>query len=311
MTLSFLITYHDEGPWLTECLHSIVPQLCADDEVIVYDDASALPAAEFLIADPRVSSLRSGANIGPARGRNELLRASRGTHVHFHDADDLCAVGWREAVANAFAPGVDVVFTDVQSFDDTGGRWANVMNIEQLQRERDLLAFALRGGLLAPAGTYRREVVERIGGYRADLWQSEDYDFHIRLALASPSWIAVPEDLVLIRRHEQQRSRQALEVWSSAVDSLERNAPQIPQSAAVHVARAATRAGSELFANGAHNDARRAFQVAERFGGARYERAVMQTLTGLVGAFPAEQVAALYRKLIPARLRTHLHGAAS
>jgi hypothetical protein len=303
MRLSFLITYHDEGSWLTECLQSIVPQLHDHDEVLIYDDASADPAAGYVPDDARVHCLRGAANIGPARGRNELMRASRGTHVHFHDADDLCAPDWRRRVAAELESGVDVVFTDVQSFDAQGGRWPHVMDVAQLARGGDLLAFALRGGVLVPSGTYRREVVERLGGYRADLWQSEDYDFHIRLALAEPSWRAIPEDLVLIRRHAEQRSRFTREVWSCAVDSLASNASQFPAHAHAHVAHAATRAGSELFAAGAHADARRAFQLAAQFGGPRYDRGAMQKLTGIVGALSAERIAALYRKLVPAPLR--------
>lgn len=306
MKLSFLITYHNEGRWLTDCLESIVPQLAPDDEVIIYDDASDDPAERHVLGDARIRCIGGSTNIGPARGRNQLMAASVGTHLHFHDADDLCAPHWRSRVAQAFTADVDVVFTDVQSFATSGERWAHVMNIAQLQRNCDLLAFALRGGMLAPAGTYRREVIEQIGGYRADLWQSEDYDFHIRLALAQPRWTVVPDDLVLIRRHNAQRSRRAREVWSCAVDALTNNAERFPASAYPHVARAATRAGSELFGAGAPTDAERAFGLAERFGGPRYDRAVMQKLTGVVGALPAERIAALYRKLLPGALRTRL-----
>ncbi len=306
MTLSFLITYHNEGVWLTECLRSVIGQLRADDEVIVYDDASDDPATDHLVDDARVRSIRGAANVGPARARNELLRASKGTHIHFHDADDLCVEKWRAGVERAAVANVDVVFTDVQSFDEHGKRWPHVMDVAQLGKSGDLLAFALRGGLLAPAGTYRREVVEQIGGYRADLWQSEDYDFHIRLALARPTWKVVPDDLVLIRRHAEQRSRDKVDVWRCAVDSLEGNADRFPASVYPHVARAATRAGSELFAASAEAAAERAFRLAERFGGPKYERAVMQTLTGMVGALSAEKIAAAYRKLLPAPFRVRM-----
>jgi hypothetical protein len=308
--LSFLITYHNEGRWLTDCLESIRPQLATDDEVIIYDDASDDPAANHLPHDARIRCIRGTANVGPARGRNELIAASRGTHLHFHDADDLCAPGWHTSVAAAFAGNVDVVFTDVQSFTDHE-RWPHVMDIARLQQTGDLLAFALRGGMLAPSGTYRREVIERIGGYRADLWQSEDYDFHIRLALAQPAWTVVPNDLVLIRRHAGQRSRRVREVWTCAVDALETNAQRFPASAHADVARAATRAGSELFAAGAEAEAERAFTLAEQFGGPRYDRAVMQKLTGVVGALPAERIAALYRKLLPGSWRSRLQGSVS
>ncbi|HEY0810451.1 MAG TPA: glycosyltransferase family 2 protein, partial [Longimicrobiales bacterium] len=89
MKLSVLITYYNEGRWLTDCLQSVLPQLTADDEVIVYDDASHTPAQAYLPDDSRVRLLRGKTNVGPARGRNELIAASTGTHIHFHDADDL------------------------------------------------------------------------------------------------------------------------------------------------------------------------------------------------------------------------------
>jgi cellulose synthase/poly-beta-1,6-N-acetylglucosamine synthase-like glycosyltransferase len=305
VNLSFLITYHNEGRWLADCLESIVPQLERDDDVIIYDDASDDPAMNHVLADARIRVMRGEKNIGPARGRNELIAASKGTHLHFHDADDLCAPSWRSRVAAAFAGDVDVVFTDVQSFTEQE-RWPHVMDIAQLQHNGDLLAFALRGGVLAPSGTYRREVIEGIGGYRADLWQSEDYDFHIRLALAQPKWAVLADDLVLIRRHAGQRSRRVREVWTCAVDALEANAARFPASAHAHVARAATRAGSELFAAGAEADAERAFHLAQQFGGPRYERGAMQKLTSMVGALPAEKIAALYRKLLPGAVRSRL-----
>ena len=58
MRLSFLITYHGEGSWLAECLQSVLPQLEPADEVIVYDDASDVPAADYLLHDRRVRALR-------------------------------------------------------------------------------------------------------------------------------------------------------------------------------------------------------------------------------------------------------------
>ena len=306
MTLSFLITYHNEGVWLTDCIASVLGQLEADDEIIIYDDASTDAAKSYVPDDARIRVIRGETNQGPACGRNALIAASTCTHIHFHDADDLCAPDWRLKVASAFSSGADVVFTDVRSFDDAGREWRHVMNVGRLQQTGDLLAFALRGGMLAPSGTYDVALVKRIGGYRADLWQSEDYDFHIRLALAQPRWAVVPEDLVFIRRHGQQRSRHVREVWTCAVDALERNAAALPARSHRHAARAATRAGSELFAIGAEAQAARAFALADRFGGARYDRGVMQTLTGIVGALPAEKIAAVYRKLVPSSFRSHL-----
>jgi hypothetical protein len=181
-----------------------------------------------------------------------------------------------------------------------------LMRVHELKLERNLLKSALRGAVLAPAGTYRRELIERVGGYREDLWQSEDYDFHIRLALTNPRWRAVDLDLVLIRRHAEQRSLQQLEVWQGALNALEHSRDRFPVAAYEHVAFAATRAGSALFAAGAGQAAARAFQLADRFGGPRYDRVIMQKLARLMGAPAAERLAARYRKLVPEALRARV-----
>ena len=307
MKLSVLITYYNEGPWLTDCLQSVLPQLAADDEVIIYDDASHTPAQAYLPDDARVRLLRGNTNVGPAGGRNELIAASTGTHIHFHDADDLFAAAWRKSVVSVFAlSNADVVFTDVASFDEAGDRSQHVMQISQLRSDGDLLKFALRGSMLAPSGTYTKELVQRVGGYRFDLWQSEDYDFHVRVALANPRFAIADGDLVLIRRHGNQRSRRLVEVWTGALQSLETLQPRIPANARAHAAHAATRAGSVLFASGAHPEAARAFALAERFGGVRYDRRVMQRLTQLVGAATAERLAAWYRAIVPNGVRARL-----
>jgi glycosyltransferase involved in cell wall biosynthesis len=306
MKLSVLITYHDEGAWLRDCLLSIAPQLGDQDEIIVYDDASERAASDFTIPDPRVRIMRGNENVGPARGRNELLAASTGDLVHFHDADDLFHPEWRASVVSAFSGNVDVVLTDVQSFDAHGGIWRNIMDVARLEQSGDLLGFALRGGVLVPAGTYRRGAVTAIGGYRASLWQSEDFDFHIRLALSKPVFRVIARDLVLIRRHLGQRSLDARKVWSCAVDALEFSESKFPKHVHGAVAHTATRAGAELFAAGARDEAARAFTLAERFGGARYDRALMQNLTRILGAMPAQRLASFYRRIIPSALRSHM-----
>ena len=306
MKLSLLITYHNEGEWLTDSLRSVLAQLHAGDEVLIHDDASTKPAQQFVVPDPRIRVRRTELNIGPARARNALIAASSGTHLHFHDADDLFAPVWRERIAAAFTPGIDVVFSDVSSFDHDGNRTPGVMQIGQLQSDADLLKFALLGSVLVPAGTYTRELVERVGGYRADLWQSEDYDFHIRMALLEPRWSVVPEDLVLIRRHSRQRSRVTGEVWLGALQSLEALVDTVPKHARAHAAQAATRAGSALFSIGAVSDAKRAFALADRFGGARYPRQGMQRLSSAIGAASAERLAALYRAIVPTSFRMRL-----
>src|SRR6185437_15089588 len=93
-TLSVLITYYNERELLRECLQSLVAQEFPPDEVLIYDDASRHPAADYLIPGLPVRVLRGDVNVGPSRARNELWQAARGEYVHFHDSDDWFDETW-------------------------------------------------------------------------------------------------------------------------------------------------------------------------------------------------------------------------
>ena len=78
MKLSVLITYHNEGELLTECLESLFQQEDRPDEVLIYDDASSVPAEKFVKYFP-VKIIRGEKNKGPAIGRNKLWQKRPGT----------------------------------------------------------------------------------------------------------------------------------------------------------------------------------------------------------------------------------------
>ncbi len=99
--VAVLITYHDERELLGECLRSLIMGEDRPDEVLVHDDASAEPAVAYVPANIPVSIIRSETNLGPARARNALLRASSADYVHFHDADDLFHNDWSCRVRQA------------------------------------------------------------------------------------------------------------------------------------------------------------------------------------------------------------------
>src|SRR5437867_2048704 len=83
-TIAVLITYHNEGRLLTECLDSLLTQADRPKEILVYDDASDVPAEEQVPDGADVRVIRSTRNTGPARGRNALLRAAESEFLHFH-----------------------------------------------------------------------------------------------------------------------------------------------------------------------------------------------------------------------------------
>lgn len=310
-SLGILITYHDERELLTECLDSILDQLGPEDEVLVYDDASpTAPAADYVPADARVKVVRSEVNRGPACGRNVLLRRSSSAYVHFHDADDLFHPEWAGRVRRVLEEkDVDAVFTEVSSHRGTDVMTARVMDLERVTAGEDLVRFCIRGAILPAAGTYRKVAVLAVGGYREALWQSEDYDFHIRLAASGIRYEVLSEALVRLRVRPEGRSQHCGEVWASALDAIRFLSGELPAKYRPDLAEAAARAGSMLYRVGIKARARDAFALARTLGPARFSREVKpyRVLAQVLGPEAAENVGRLYRKL-PEPLRERIRG---
>jgi glycosyltransferase involved in cell wall biosynthesis len=291
---------------LTECLQSLQAQPNPPEEIWIYDDASEYPAENYLPAGRKARILRGDQNRGPARGRNQLWQATSCEYVHFHDADDWFDPQWTakvRGVLDAFGP--DVVFTEVASHRDGKLFCGRVLGLDALKDGGDLTKFCLHSPMLVPSGTYRRAVVEGVGGYRESLWQSEDYDFHVRLASRQPDCRLIFEPLVHIRLRPESRSRNLIEVWACRLEALTLLTAELPPLYRRELAEEAGRVGSQLFKLGDRDSARRAFAMARRLGppAFQFQQPLYRLVARGLGPQTAEWVGKLYRNVLPSRVR--------
>ena len=308
-TLAILIPYHNEGALLTRCLNSLRDQSTPVDEILIYDDASSLPPEPYIPQGLPVRVVRGAVNIGPGRGRNILLRQTRARFIHFHDADDSFAPGWAGSVLTALTnDSLDAVFTDISFANDLGIYVDRMLGLDAIHKGQDLVSFCIRGVMLTPAGTYRRDIVDAIGGYREALWQSEDWDFHIRLAARGIHFDVLPEPLVVMHRRPDSRSEERREVLDSTLQAIRLLASEIPARYQKDLSEVAAHAGSVLFRLGAHSDARAAFRLARRLGPATLESEPYsyRVLSQIAGQECAEWVGYVYRRTLPSSLRNFM-----
>jgi glycosyltransferase involved in cell wall biosynthesis len=308
-TLAVLITYYNEKELLRECLASLICQPEPPEVIIIYDDASQHPPEPYIPEGCEAQVIRGKTNKGPGYGRNLLLASSKSDYVHFHDSDDLFEHSWcarvREAITETSA---DVVFTEVSSFRGSEIISPQVLGLDRLVSSRDLVSFCIGGALLVPSGTYRRTVVEQVGGYRAGLWQSEDYDFHIRLAMRQPCYKVIPEPLVRIRDRPTSRSKKQAEVYTSALQAIRSLAEELPRRYRPDLAGAAARVGSKLYSLGARPEAREGFRLARELGPPDFgdRMFVYRIVARVLGQEVGEWAGKLYRALLPAYWRARL-----
>ena len=311
--VAVLITYYNEGPLLAECIESIARQPGAPDEILVYDDASFVPAARFIPPDAGVTLIRGDVNHGPAHGRNTLVAATACDFVHFHDADDLFAPTWANEVRSALArQDVDVVFTDLMSMVDDRVVSPAVMQLgEGLRADPDLVRFGLRGALLLPSSTARRSLVLQVGGFRTRdvLAQSEDFEFHLRLAAsARDRYAVIPRSLVIQRLRPGSHSSDERVVWDSASSAVRLLAAELPAKYRQDLSDAAARIASRLFEMDAIAEARVAARLARELGPPRFPNrpAAYRMFASVFGQSAAERVGRIYRQLLPDSVRRAL-----
>jgi glycosyltransferase involved in cell wall biosynthesis len=310
MSIGVLITYYGERDLLRECLESIAAQTRLPDEILVYDDASDAPAAQYLPSGLQVNVLRGTENRGISYGRNQLLRASTSTYIHFHDADDLFHPDWCARVYDTFeTTSADAVFSEIVAHADGSPLRERVIGLTDVVAGQSLTEFCIKGVIIPAAGSYRRQSVLAVGGFRTSLRQAEDFDFHVRLAATGPRYAIIEDPLVTIRvRPDSLSNYDPVRQWSSYLRAVEALSSELPAKYRGNLSDAAARAGSVLFKLGARNEARTAFRLATRLGPPRFttQRPVYRVLARTIGFEMAEHVSGAYRSVVPQRLRARV-----
>lgn len=202
--VSVLMPVFNARPYLAEAIRSILEQTWTDLELIVADDGSsdgsARLACELASADARVRVL-----LLPHRGvatMNVALTEAGGDLVARMDADDV-SEPTRLAEQAAFLrknPSVAAVGTWLQRTDPFGSPAGE----QHPPTDHETIDAALLRGEGSPIvqGTtmYRRDALERVGGWRSEFGWVEDLDLFLRLAEVG-RLANLPRLLYRYRRH--------------------------------------------------------------------------------------------------------------
>lgn len=124
--VSFVLPAFNVGPYLDQCMESVVGQTMGDFEAIVVDDGSTDDtlgrARAWAERDRRIRVIHQ-ANGGVARARNAGMDAARGEWLAFVDPDDWLEPRYLELLLEeAGRTGADRVECDLFRCDDRTGR---------------------------------------------------------------------------------------------------------------------------------------------------------------------------------------------
>lgn len=204
--VSVLVPSFESGSFLALALRSALSQEGVDLEVVVQDAGSvdgSLELAAAELADPRVR-LRVEPDHGQADALNRALARASGTWIAWLNADDLLEPHGLRTLLAAASPEAGAVFGDFRTVDGAG-RTLKRYEAAPLETARLLRHghYVFSGALLV-----RRELLGRVGGFRAELRYCMDYDLLLRLA-ATTTTHHVPVVVAAYREHGASKTSTA------------------------------------------------------------------------------------------------------
>ena len=203
--ISVLIGSKDRPDALIRCIRSVLTQTYADYEVLVLDDNSKEPFAEYVqdkCPDDRIQFYRSETTLGVAGGRNVIIQKARGDYLLTLDDD----AAFRDENALEKIPGFFERYPDVGLFsfkiiDIIDGKEAGCrvpFNRKLLKKSPGILdrmeyvSYFLGGGHVLKA-----EIFQTCGLYQEDfMFGGEELDLAYRMINQGQALLYVPDIVV-------------------------------------------------------------------------------------------------------------------
>lgn len=187
--VSVVMSVYNGAERLRTSVESVLAQEGVDLEFIIVDDGSTDQSPtmleRFAKADPRVRVIRQG-NAGLTRALIRGCAAARGRYIARQDVGDLFLPGKLAAQIEYFSgnpraamiscgtrfvgPAGEILF---EMTDDGGDATERLLSLDIAR---------MRGPFGHGSVLFRRDLYERVGGYRAEFYFGQDLDLWIRLA---------------------------------------------------------------------------------------------------------------------------------
>jgi GT2 family glycosyltransferase len=211
--ISVVVVNWNRKELLRTCLRSLSQQIGADFETIVVDNGSSDGSADLAEREFHARVIRNRENRGFCAANNQGIAAGRGEFIALLNNDAEASPGWLAALERACsqAPDIGMAASKVLVWEDRGridkvghliypdgqnrGRGSGAPDRGQFDREEEVL---WPDGC---AALYRREMLDRIGGFDEDFFAyGDDAELGLRARIAGWRCIYTPAAVVWHRR---------------------------------------------------------------------------------------------------------------
>jgi glycosyltransferase involved in cell wall biosynthesis len=205
--VSVIIPCYNAERYVSEAIASALDQTYPQVEVIVVDDGSTDRSIEMIQSFGDRVQLAIGNHQGACAARNRGLQMSKGAFIQFLDADDVLLPNKLEIQVPVLQSGqADLVFCNGYLFgDDRPCRpIKKLLGLASPQDsdQDDSFLYCLSYGFGTESPLHRREMLERVGGFRENLKGAQETDLHIRLGISGARLHKLDAFLFKHRNHD-------------------------------------------------------------------------------------------------------------
>lgn len=203
--VSVIIPYFNAQRWIWETVRSVLVQEGLTREIILVDDGSSDDGAkEVARVYPELRLVRTE-NQGPSRARNLGTALARGRYLQYLDADDLLAPGkLGTQLAALEKTGADVAHGAWQRLTvESEGNFVVESCVDRQFSDNPEIDLFTDFWCPPAAYLFRRDIVERIGGWNERLPVIQDARFALDCALHGGRFIHCPGLMASYRVHRE------------------------------------------------------------------------------------------------------------
>ncbi len=205
--ISIIMPVYNGELYLEKSLNSIKNQTFSDFEFLIIDDGSTDRTPEILkkyaSCDSRIRILNQN-HQGIVKALNLGIEESRGLFIARMDADDIALPDRLEKQYNKINSSPDIVAlgTSITMIDPGSRKLRNCFSATENQEIVELLIRGKGSAIVHPTALFRKDALQKIGGYREKYKHVEDLDLYIRLSEVG-QLANLGEILLHYRLHEQ------------------------------------------------------------------------------------------------------------
>lgn len=181
--ITVLMTMFNASRHLRAAIDSILRQTFADFEFLIIDDGSTDDSVKIVenYGGDRIRLIRNATNRGQTPCLNQGLELARGEWIARQDADDLSHPRRLERQITKLRVDRNLALVGAQAWIvDDRGRFSGMLTVPT---EADSIGWAMlfENPVIHTAAVFRRDVVQRLGGYDAAFRICQDYDLWLRI----------------------------------------------------------------------------------------------------------------------------------